>query len=183
MTNEAYEKMIRDDFKDHVATLSTWSDHIGPAMTLEWRRPGTGIYRIVYIIRGGLLIAWGDCGEAVYSWGGVPGGLTPAWLAELNLDYFAGKCEAWDSRLGDRGMEWDRELAAANIAERLAEYIAAYEDSEDADAASELREVHEEEIDDASQSSESACRFAHERLRRVRTHSQHADSLFVQRLY
>lgn len=157
LSDEHWEAMIRSDFKDHVAIESRWSDHIGDGVTIEWKKPGTNIYRIVYMMRGGLLICYGDCGEAVYSWGGVPGGLTPQWLSNLHLSYFASKCEASDDyRNSHRGMEWDREKAEAAIRARVVEY------SEDEDWAAKFSNITGYEYEEAAWSDESAGRFASE---------------------
>ncbi len=157
MKKQEYEAMIRHDFRDHVATVSEWQDHIGSGTTLEWRKPGTSIYRIVYMMRGGLLICWGDCGEAIYAWGGPPNGrISPEWLAGLNLEYFAGKCEAWDTQRGQRGMEWDEEKAEAEIRRRIAEQLAECET--DKERAKWLR-IEEWAIEEAALSADAAGHF------------------------
>jgi hypothetical protein len=107
---ESMEAMIREDFKDHVATVSTCQDHVcAEQITVEWRHPKHFNYRIVYVMRGGTLLAYGDCGDAVYHWAQK---LTPEWLGGLNLDYFAGKVSASESK---RGKMWDDETARAEF--------------------------------------------------------------------
>jgi hypothetical protein len=104
------EQQIREDFANHVATTSTCKDHIGEFITLEWAKPGTNNCRVVYLLRGSILLVYGDLGEAIYQWGGHFGGQTfLAFLSGCSLDYFASKCQASDD--GSGGKNWDEEYA------------------------------------------------------------------------
>lgn len=103
------EKQIREHwFKDHVAELID----LGEIQILNWKKPGTGIYRVRYIFDGNMLYISGDVGEAVY-W------LT--WKASvhsfdgLNLGYFTGKLQAFSD---DR---WD--FSSEKAVKRLREWL------------------------------------------------------------
>jgi hypothetical protein len=105
---------IQKDFENHIATLSTSRDHIGEITTIEWRRPKDGNYRIVYMLRGGLLLVYGDMGDAVYQWSSW---IDLDFLAKCDLDYFASKCQA--SETGRGGEEWDNDQARKSFMEVL----------------------------------------------------------------
>lgn len=110
MTNAQREEDIRKWFANHVAILSTAKDHIGEITTLEWAQPGTWNCRIVYMMRGGILLVYGDLGDAVYQWGDK---ISLEFLAGCSLDYFTGKCQA--SEEGRGGKEWDEDLCRSNF--------------------------------------------------------------------
>ena len=97
---------IAEWFKDHVATLSEAECHLGKIAVLDWRKPGTSIYRVVYLMIGGVLMLYGDLGEASYRWSDR---ISLGFLASLNDDYFASKCGA--SEYGRGGEEWNQETA------------------------------------------------------------------------
>lgn len=100
------ERELRKSFKNHVATISHYADHIGPMTTVEWAQPGTNNHRVVYVLRGGVLLVYGDLGDAVYTW---YNSISLNFLSGLNLDYFSGKCGA--SEDGRGGKEWDEDHA------------------------------------------------------------------------
>lgn len=103
------QKVIREEwFKDHAPTFS---DH-GPFKMLLWRHPDSTNYYVRYIIHSNVLYVSGDIGEAVYIWGQA---LTWEWLAGLNLDYFAEKCEA--SETGRDYVGWDERYGNARLKE------------------------------------------------------------------
>src|SRR4051812_46241542 len=95
------EELGKDWFSNHVAKVSEAECHLGKVTVLEWAEPGTFIFRVVYVILRHSLIVYGDIGEAVYQWSGNIG---LEFLSNLNIDYFASKCEA--SEYGRGGREW-----------------------------------------------------------------------------
>jgi hypothetical protein len=114
LSDEDRATRIQKDFEHHIATLSSSQDHIGEITTVEWRRPKDGNYRIVYMLRGGLLLVYGDMGDAVYQWSSR---IDLKFLAECDLEYFSGKCQA--SETGRGGEDWDCELARKSFLEVL----------------------------------------------------------------
>ncbi len=73
---------------------------------LVWSHPRSSNSRVHYLIHGNVLMVWGDLGFAMYAWSQ---NISWEFLVGLNLDYFAGKCEA--SEVG-RGFEvWDPTVA------------------------------------------------------------------------
>lgn len=97
-------------FGQHVADFDVYSRQKGHVYQLDWGRPGTSVYFHRYLIVGPVLFVTGDCGDAVYRWSR---NLTWEWLAGLNLDYFAGKCQA--SEVGRDYKEWDQRKATAYV--------------------------------------------------------------------
>lgn len=85
---ETIKRLSEEAFVSHRAFTSEGSDHIGRFDTLEWRNPENGFHRMVFMLRGPLLIVYGDSGSAMYGWSGTH---DFKWLKELDLDYFAGK--------------------------------------------------------------------------------------------
>jgi hypothetical protein len=113
---EQLEKNFREDwFKDHVAAHIKFSGlpQAAPGITLMrreelvWSKPGSGINRVDYIQRAGRLFVCGDLGEAVYGWRQAASPLK--WIAGLDYDYFAGKCEASETGRGFK--DWDCDTA------------------------------------------------------------------------
>lgn len=70
--------------------------------TLHWMKPETSNYFCGYLKYRRMLFVYGDIGEAVYGWSSS---IDWAFLAGLELDYFAGKCFA--SETGRRFRGWD----------------------------------------------------------------------------
>src|SRR5437879_2398129 len=66
------------------------------------------------IIDNGTLIVIGDYGDAVYQWNER---LTWKWLANMDINYFKGKCQA--SENGRNYVEWDSDRAEKFIKEHL----------------------------------------------------------------
>lgn len=85
-----------------------------PVHTLNWAKPGTGMYAIRYVIMGPVLMVWGDLDSAVYRWSQA---ITWQFLASCDLQYFAGKCEA--SPVGRTFEEYDRDDAFADFKNAL----------------------------------------------------------------
>lgn len=92
-------------FKDHVAAQKR--DDL-----IVWKKPGTGIYSVHYLIYGNTLFVCGDLGEAAYQWSQK---IDWDFLSGLNCDYFLGKCQA--SEVGRRFVEWDAKYARARLEE------------------------------------------------------------------
>lgn len=101
-------------FNEHVprhAVMSDMAAHdLGDIQLLDWRKPGTGIYGVRYILDGGKLMVTGDLGEAVYVWGGT---LTFQSIANMDASYFHSKCEA--SELGRTYAGWSKDVALYNV--------------------------------------------------------------------
>jgi hypothetical protein len=97
---KAEEQLIRSRwFPNHVASLSL----AGNIQELFWRNPDSGTYHVQYFLHQNVLFVTGDIGEAVYKWSSpIP---EFRWIANCDLDYFAGKCTASESGVGYK--EWD----------------------------------------------------------------------------
>ena len=106
------EEMIKDDFKDHEATIDQYLKFNNPdekgieIEVLTWKKPGTSNYMVRYLVSGNTLCVYGDLGEAVYQWSQD---VTLDWISTLDLHYFKGKCQA--SEVGRDFKEWSREKA------------------------------------------------------------------------
>jgi hypothetical protein len=101
-------------FADHVAELKD----LGEIQVLNWKRPGTGIYRVRYVFDGNMMYISGDLGAAVFR-------LT--WKAsvhsfDISLHYFTEKLEAY---CGDR---WD--FSSEKAVNRLHEWANELKDCE-----------------------------------------------------
>lgn len=82
---EKETELIRNNwFKDHIATIK---EHDGVTI-LEWRKPGTFMYAVRYVMVGNKLFISGDIGDAVYdlTWNATIDSFDTA-----NLSYFTGK--------------------------------------------------------------------------------------------
>ena len=115
-------KMHRESFKNHVADVRGQGDMI----TINWARPGTRNYSIHYamgLFNPGLLIVAGDMGEAVYQWSDA---ISLSFLADCELDYFAGKCRA--SETGKEYRHWYQEKVEAALEEHEKELLEEYEE-------------------------------------------------------
>lgn len=119
-------------FKDHKAEFyDIGEDQTHPSCTaplikhLRWKKPGTVIYWIDYIISGHFLCVYGDAGDAIYAWSE---NLTWEFLKTCDLDYFHGKCQAseagrdfvqWNQRALIDAIDWwctnDRSVSKARI--------------------------------------------------------------------
>ena len=118
------EKVISGWFQTHVVEnfelYPLKSDRL--LETLTWKKRGTNINRIDYTRRSNVLMVTGDLGDAIYSWSEAQ---TLRWISGLDLEYFAGKCQA--SEVGRKYKEWNRELAE----EWLKDYFMEAIDEED----------------------------------------------------
>ena len=93
-----------EQFKDHVVTLT----QDGSFARLVWQNcDGSNICRIVYMWRGGLLLIYGDMGDAVFTWYGV--NLNLSFLGSVNIDYMLSKCQA--SEVGRDFRQWNSDAA------------------------------------------------------------------------
>lgn len=103
-------KRCREEwFKNHRASVLLKNEH---ATVIDWTKPGTWTYGLRIIIHRRWLIIVGDIEEATYEWGQD---ITPAFLSELNFDYFLGKCRAAAS--GRKFHTWNSRVAYANLQE------------------------------------------------------------------
>lgn len=93
-------------FQDHRAARVVFADGVEQ---ISWRKPGTGIDSITFLIHGPHLIVTGDLGDAIYTrecgW---------KFWASCDLDYFASKCVA--SETGRLSREWDDDRAELYLA-------------------------------------------------------------------
>ncbi len=123
------DQIINHWFKEHKREIE-WQTQapIGPGDMefLRWRKPGTCIYGVDYLRLSNLLYVSGDLGEAIY--GGWDKGYPLEWIAGLNLDYFAQKCQA--SETGREYYEWDEKTAR----KRLLGWMENWEDPKDQEA-------------------------------------------------
>ena len=109
------EERIKKNFENHVATIDQFSkfypnDYDAPLdiqiETLTWKKSDSYNYYVKYIHMGNTLCVFGDLGEAIYRWSEP---VTFEWLSNLDLSYFAGKCQA--SEVGRDFKEWDEHKA------------------------------------------------------------------------
>lgn len=112
---EIVQRIRTSWFPSHVANRIPQAAEAGMDV-IRWRRPGTGIYLISYVIRGNYLIVTGDVGDAIYRFSED---LTLDFLAGCDIDYFAGKCTASEHGRGYQG--WDADLARQRIEEWVAD--------------------------------------------------------------
>lgn len=141
--DKTYFENAERAFKDHKAVLGS-SEQLG-IQKLNWRKPGTGIYGISYLIHGPYLIVTGDCGEAVYQWSQ---NITFDFVAGCDIGYFHSKCEASDK--GRHNVHWDAQLATERFLDALKDRIKdLIEDEQDfADPKTHgLYELHNQYID------------------------------------
>ena len=110
---ELSEQRIKENFKDHIATLT---EH-GDLKVLEWREPCTFFYYVRYVFDGNKIYITGDLGEAIFY-------LT--WKAEIHsfnnigLDYFHEKLKAYHEEKYD--------FSSEQAVKRLREWIGELED-------------------------------------------------------
>jgi len=109
------EERIKKDFETHVSTITQYAkldinDQGNDIEVLTWKKPDSYNYMIRYIVSGNTLCVHGDLGEAIYQWSQ---NLTFEWLSKLDLQYFAGKCQA--SEVGRDFKEWDEHKALETL--------------------------------------------------------------------
>lgn len=107
-------------FENHEVLLHesfSAKDTHGTTHTLEhlvYKEPGTGFYRMEYIMKGGTLFVSGDCGDAVYWWSERQ---SLEWVSKCDIGYFKSKCRA--SEVGYDFVEWDEKHAIRRVEEEL----------------------------------------------------------------
>lgn len=120
-TEQQAARIRAEWFPKHKAKLELHGDEIE---VLTWKNPDNSNYWCRYMILRNTLFVQGDIGEAIYTCGQQ---LQWSWLAGLDLDYFAGKCQA--SETGRLYKGWDAHLAQERFKEFLAQnkhYALAY---------------------------------------------------------
>ena len=110
------EERIKKDFENHIATIDQFAKFDANASedekinigieVLTWKNPGSYNYYVKYIVIGNTLCVYGDLGEAIYQWSE---NVTFEWVSNLDLSYFAGKCQA--SEVGRDFKEWSERKA------------------------------------------------------------------------
>lgn len=106
---ESIEERIRNHwFKDHVAELTD----LGGIQVLDWKKPGTGMYRVRYVFDGNMLYISGDVGTAVFwlTWKGHVHSFN-----DVYLGYFVSKLDAFS----DERWEFNCETAVKRLREWL----------------------------------------------------------------
>ncbi len=113
---------VAERFKDHRAERTLFA---GGVERIYWRKPGTGIDAIMFLVHGPHLIVTGDLGDAIYT-------REHGWnfWASCDLDYFASKCVASDT--GRLAREWNSDRAELYIAEVLGTTVDGLRDSSSA---------------------------------------------------
>lgn len=108
-----------------------WAGHVvtrmqyGPVDLLTWANPRSSNYALRYAILprdptgATCLVVTGDLGEAVYVWHGA---VTYEGIVNMNLGYFASKCQASETGRGYR--KWDPDQARAVLLEHWEEWAA-----------------------------------------------------------
>ena len=147
---EDVTKQIRRWFVDHVATVNIFRRGEREIQEILWKKPGTGVNSILYIIKNRTLCVQGDLGEAVYRWSDV---INLPFLAGCYLDYFAEKCEA--SECGRGFKEWN-ELKAR---EYLDDWLSQLAEERECNVSDLLTHEHE---DVTASELRSACDHEHE---------------------
>lgn len=119
ITRERAIKLQTEYFKDHIATQIGNS----PEDEIEFRSPETFHCRIHFLLKGGLLIVYGDLGHAMYRWdtSAETSKFTLKTIAQMDIGYFHGKCVCADT--GDRYHIWDSDVAKGAFREWLQERI------------------------------------------------------------
>jgi hypothetical protein len=102
-------KEIQDQnwFTDHLITLGTYEKVV-------WQKPGTSMYKVVYLIDNNRLFVYGDIGDAVYSWSEC---ITWKFLHDMCFSYFHSKCRA--SETGLPWLDWCTETCMKDLREAV----------------------------------------------------------------
>jgi len=109
------EKEIKIRFKNHRAVFTQQGD----LQIVNWGKERTSIDKITYVYHPlgegfpSCLYVRGDLGDAIYRFNAGYKTLALNWVKEINIDYFASKCEA--SPVGRGYKIWDREKAKEDI--------------------------------------------------------------------
>jgi hypothetical protein len=119
------EQLAADWFPKHRATLEDYFGQLGSAAKpnmmrrLVWANPESNNCRIDYVLYGSVLFVCGDLGEAVYQWSQ---NVSLEFLADCDMDYFGGKCQASDSE--PRGKSWNPDRVKRWIESELIQWAA-----------------------------------------------------------
>ncbi len=109
MSEDPRFKIVRNEFKNHVATYSKCEDGAGAVIErMHWQKPDTGINSITYLFHGHYLMAIGDLGDAVYRMHG-----RNHMVYFNSLSHFQEKCEA--SEVGREFNDWCSNAAEEQI--------------------------------------------------------------------
>ena len=132
------QERMRKNFENHVATIDQFVKFGGKEVDIDievltWKKPDSSSYMIKYIITGNTLCVYGDLGEAIYRWSSP---ITFEWLANLDLSYFKGKCQA--SEVGRDFREWDQYKALNTLKEFAKDEYFKWQDFEDSGGESSL---------------------------------------------
>ncbi|MCK5604629.1 hypothetical protein KAR91_22260 [Candidatus Pacearchaeota archaeon] len=139
-------------FKDHKATVRELAEGV---TDIVWQKEKDSNCYVVYLIRGNVLYVSGDLGSAVYFWGRR---LSIEWLAGLNIDYFASKCEA--SEHGRLFRSWASDVAEKWIESFVKDHIDdCYDEEGEAEALAVFNEL-KEDMERATDSKEEWIAFA-----------------------
>ena len=98
----------KKEFAQHQATLERdqSGDTVNAPSVITWKKSGTSINSIRFILSGVYLCAIGDLGDAVYQWSER---ITPQFLGTCEFSYMFGKVKAYpgDTKFRD----WDHRVA------------------------------------------------------------------------
>lgn len=109
------QETIRGWYREHQASFQRFAHESGSELQrLRWAKPSSSTYLVIYMIDGCCLFVTGDLGSAVYRWSSP---LAFDWLANCDLSYFAGKCEA--SENGRQHEEWSQAKCEAEAEYRV----------------------------------------------------------------
>ena len=115
---QEFREMAERRFKEHqIAEYSIVDTPGGTKIELlRWRKPGTGIYAITYLVIGNTLYVSGDCYEATYVWSSA---VSLEWISGMHQQYFASKCMA--APQGRDFKIWDRHEAEQAVRDHFAD--------------------------------------------------------------
>ena len=122
MNRDKWIDSFKEEFETHEIVLhktNSNEDSEGRTHTLEhlvFKRPGSGMYLIEYVMRGTTLFVTGDLGEAVYWWSERH---DLEWVSQCDLGYFSSKCMA--SEVGRDFKQWDSDQALQRVESELSE--------------------------------------------------------------
>ncbi len=134
---EVIERCDKSDFKDHLAVHDVVHNRGEEIELLSWRaRDGCSHYFTHYILHRGVLMVYGDCGEATYRWYTSPTDPTTLEIISgYDLHYFASKMCGLGG--GGKRYAWDPGVATAYVEDYLERHDEEVIDEALADAESE----------------------------------------------
>ena len=111
--HEMLERMASEAYAQHVLKRAA------PDRWL-FKREGSGTFWAeVVTCAGGRLVIVGDGPDLIFWGGGCTGEEQVRWAATAEIDYLAGKVQAW--RNNRNGMEWDEDVALDQVRREIAE--------------------------------------------------------------